>query len=48
MRRSVPGFNPTTFTHEGITHDVYRAGAGPAVIVIHEMPGIHPGVVGFG
>jgi len=48
MRRSVPGFNPTTFTHEGITHDVYRAGAGPAVIVIHEMPGIHPGVVEFG
>ena len=24
---------------------VYRGGAGPAVIVIHEIPGLHPGVV---
>lgn len=27
--------------------DVYRRGAGPAVIVIHEMPGLHPLVVRF-
>jgi dienelactone hydrolase len=27
--------------------DVWRGGTGPAVIVIHEMPGLHPGVVGF-
>jgi len=27
--------------------DVWRAGTGPAVIVIHEMPGLHPGVVAF-
>lgn len=47
MARQVPGFSSTAFTHEGRTHDVYRAGAGPAVIVIHEMPGLHPGVVGF-
>lgn len=26
---------------------VYRRGSGPAVIVIHEMPGLHPGVVAF-
>ena len=26
---------------------VYRRGAGPAVIVIHEMPGLHPAVVAF-
>jgi len=26
---------------------VYKRGAGPAVIVIHEMPGLHPGVVAF-
>ncbi|MDB5456382.1 MAG: dienelactone hydrolase [Caulobacter sp.] len=26
---------------------VYRRGTGPAVIVIHEMPGLHPGVVAF-
>jgi dienelactone hydrolase len=27
--------------------DVWRGGTGPGVIVIHEMPGLHPGVVGF-
>src|SRR5258708_38411377 len=26
---------------------VYKRGAGPAVIVIHEMPGLHPLVVRF-
>ena len=29
------------------TRPVYRAGSGPAVIVIHEMPGLHPLVVRF-
>jgi dienelactone hydrolase len=29
------------------TRDVYRRGAGPAVIVIHEMPGLHPLVIRF-
>jgi dienelactone hydrolase len=29
------------------TRPVYRRGAGPAVIVIHEMPGLHPTVVRF-
>jgi len=29
------------------TRPVYRKGAGPAVIVIHEMPGLHPLVVRF-
>jgi dienelactone hydrolase len=27
---------------------VFRGGKGPAVIVIHEIPGLHPGVVAFG
>ena len=35
------------FTHEPWTRPVYRRGAGPAVIVIHEMPGLHPLVVRF-
>ncbi len=48
MTRQVPGFDLATFTHEGRTHDVYRAGSGPAVVVVHEMPGLHPGVVEFG
>lgn len=48
MTDAVPGFDVTTFTHGGRTHEVYRAGAGPAVVVIHEMPGLHPGVTAFG
>jgi dienelactone hydrolase len=44
----VPGFEATTFSHAGREREVYRAGAGPAVIVIHEMPGLHPGVTKFG
>lgn len=35
------------FTHEGRTFPVYRRGSGPAVIVMHEMPGLHPLVVRF-
>ena len=29
------------------TRPVYRRGTGPAVIVIHEMPGLHPLVLRF-
>lgn len=36
------------FTGGGYTRPVYRRGAGPAVIVIHEIPGLHPQVVEFG
>jgi dienelactone hydrolase len=43
----IPGFGQAPFTHQGRSHQVYRAGAGPAVIVIHEIPGIHPGMVAF-
>lgn len=35
------------FMHGGRTYPVYRRGAGPAVIVIHEMPGLHPLVIRF-
>ena len=29
------------------TRDVYKRGSGPAVIIMHEMPGLHPLVVKF-
>ena len=48
MTDSVPGFERSTFAYAGREHDVYQAGSGPAVIVIHEMPGLHPGVTAFG
>jgi dienelactone hydrolase len=35
------------FEHGGRSYPVYRRGAGPAVIVMHEMPGLHPLVVRF-
>ncbi|WP_437498125.1 dienelactone hydrolase family protein [Sorangium sp. So ce1099] len=35
------------FTHGGATHDVYRKGKGPAVLVLTELPGISPQVLGF-
>jgi dienelactone hydrolase len=40
-------FERTTFTHDGRTRTVYRKGSGPAVLVITEMPGISPMVLGF-
>ena len=36
------------FTGGGYTHDVYRKGEGPGVVLIPELPGIHPGVLGLG
>jgi dienelactone hydrolase len=35
------------FSGGGYTRPVYRRGVGPAVIVIHEVPGLHPLVVDF-
>lgn len=35
------------FTFGGRTRPVFKKGSGPAVIVIHEMPGLHPLVIRF-
>lgn len=32
---------------DGTTHPTYRKGTGPGVIVIHEIPGLTPEVIGF-
>ena len=45
---ALDGFTKTSFTYNGETKDVYRAGTGPAVIVISEIPGITPAVAAFG
>jgi dienelactone hydrolase len=45
---AIDGFTRSTFVHEGYERPVYAAGTGPAVIVIHEVPGLHPGVIAFG
>jgi dienelactone hydrolase len=44
---ALAGFETRTFEFEGDRRAVYEAGAGPAVIVIAEVPGITPEVAGF-
>jgi dienelactone hydrolase len=47
MSDALSGFTESTFTYDGLDRQVFRAGTGPAVIVIHEVPGITPEVAGF-
>ena len=47
MAEALDDFTERTFTHDGMTRRVFCAGSGPAVIVIHEVPGITPPVAGF-
>jgi dienelactone hydrolase len=43
----LPGWQLDSFTSEGLTRTVYRAGEGPGVVVIHEVPGVTPKVMAF-
>jgi dienelactone hydrolase len=45
---ALDGFELSSFSALGKEFPVYRAGSGPAVIVVHEVPGITPLVAGFG
>ena len=40
-------FEAYDFTHDQRTYEVFRGGSGPAVLVLHEIPGLHPGVIDF-
>lgn len=42
------GWSKAPFTGGGYTHDVYRKGTGPGVVLIPEMPGIQPTTLGLG
>lgn len=44
---TLAGFTETSFTHDGATRAVYRRGEGPAVVIMHEIPGITPPVAAF-
>jgi len=44
---ALAGYEKFAFDDGRWTRNVYRKGSGPAVIVIHEMPGLHPGVIRF-
>lgn len=41
------GWTKGSFTAAGFTRDTYRRGTGPAVVVVHEIPGITPKVTAF-
>ena len=41
------GYTSFRFTHDGDSKTVYRRGAGPGVVIIHEVPGITPPVERF-
>src|SRR6202789_165022 len=45
--KNVPGFAASSLELGGVARCVYRAGSGPAVIVMSEIPGITPQVAGF-
>jgi dienelactone hydrolase len=47
MTDGLDEFTATTFTHRGSTKAVFRAGTGPGIVVISEMPGITPNVAAF-
>src|SRR5262245_21759779 len=42
------GWTVAPFSAAGYAHDVYRKGEGPGVVLIPEMPGLHPGVLALG
>jgi dienelactone hydrolase len=42
------GWTVAPFAAAGYTYDVYRKGEGPGVVLIPEMPGLHPGVLALG
>jgi len=47
MTAALDGWEHTEFTADHRTREVFRRGAGPGVVVIHEIPGITPKVARF-
>ncbi len=44
---SLDSWTLSPFSHAGNTKNIYRKGTGPGIVVIAEIPGIHPQVIGF-
>lgn len=42
------GWTVAPFSAADLTYDVYRKGEGPGVVLIPEIPGLHPGVLALG
>ena len=45
---TLEGWHQSPFTGGGLTHDCYEKGSGPGVVLIPEMPGMTPEVLGLG
>lgn len=45
---ALSGFEKFSFSFDGMSHDVYTAGSGPAVILMHEIPGLYPQDIALG
>jgi len=39
---TLTGYDKSEFSHDGVCKTIYRKGRGPAVVLIHEVPGITP------
>ena len=44
---AVAGWTTESFTNAGITHDLYTRGSGPGVVLLPEIPGMTPEVMGL-
>ncbi|HEX6859351.1 MAG TPA: dienelactone hydrolase family protein [Caulobacteraceae bacterium] len=47
MPKALDGYESFEFDDGRWTRTVYRKGSGPAVIIMHEIPGLHPQVIAF-
>jgi dienelactone hydrolase len=47
MGTALTGWARSTFEAAGLEREVWTKGSGPAVIVVHEVPGITPKVLAF-
>jgi len=45
---ALDGFSRSSFSFDGMTHDVYKGGSGPAVVIVHEIPALYDKVIAFG
>jgi dienelactone hydrolase len=48
LPKPYPDLEQLEATYDGCTRTVFRGGRGPAVIVMHEVPGLYPAVVDYG
>ena len=44
---ALDSWSPGSHTFDGVRHPTYRKGAGPAVVVVHEIPGLTTDVIAF-